>query len=733
MTSEKLPAAQGLRERAEQLLQKHGIAGQTLSPEENQAVIHELQVHQIELELQNEELQRSQLELALALERFSTLFHKAPVGYVVLDKDAMIQEVNHTFLDMIGWTGRKPVGRPFFECIAEQARPVFMARYRALFKSPEGKKVETVLQVHGGVDKPVLLEACVHEQPAAREMPEPAPQLFLSVSDISARRKAEEALVESERFARGTLDGLSAHIAIVDEAGDILAVNSAWRAFADNASCVPGTVSEGANYFRACQGATGDEAETAGRIAQAIRDVLAGRLPFFSLEYPCHAPTEKRWFQVRVTRFPGQGPARAVVAHENVTERVKATAALASAKEAAEAAARAKSEFLANMSHEIRTPLNGVMGMLQLLKLTGSEEERNDFIKLAYDSSERLLQLLNNILDISRIEAGRTVMVLEPFTPIELMREPVLLFQGMAKAKNVTLDFSADDDLPDLVTGDAPKIRQVLFNLVGNAVKFTQNGQVRLALTYACSPATADKGTLALTIADTGKGISAELLPELFQPFTQGDSSYQKQYAGTGLGLSIVKRLVCLMGGAMCLESAEGEGTTVHLSVPVTCPVPKDVSLPHAPKTEVATRQYRILLAEDDAINRLVAVGMLGRLGHQVTVAHNGREALLQLDAQPFDIVLLDVQMPVMNGVDVAKAIRDGWAGRPDIPIVATTAYSMNSQCQDFLAAGMDECLAKPLEYDTLKQTIGRVMEAWEKRRETAARVALLHNTAHTT
>ncbi|QAZ66477.1 PAS domain-containing hybrid sensor histidine kinase/response regulator [Solidesulfovibrio carbinolicus] len=715
MTSDKLPAAQGLRERAEQLLQKHGIAGQTLSPEENQAVIHELQVHQIELELQNEELQRSQLELALALERFSILFHKAPVGYVVLDKDAMIQEVNHTFLDMIGWKGRKPVGRPFFECLAPQALPVFVARYRALFKSPEGKKVETVLHVHGGIDKPVLLEACVHEQPAGREKPEPVPQLFLAVSDISARRKAEEALMESERFARGTLDGLSAHIAIVDEAGDILAVNSAWRAFADHASCTPGAVSEGANYFLACQGATGDEADTAGRIAQAIREVLAGRLPFFSLEYPCHSPTEKRWFQVRVTRFPGQGPARAVVAHENVTERVKATAALASAKEAAEAAARAKSEFLANMSHEIRTPLNGVMGMLQLLKLTGCEKERNDFIKLAYDSSERLLQLLNNILDISRIEAGRTVMVQEPFSPVELLQEPVLLFQGMAKAKNVTMHFSADDGVPELVTGDAPKIRQVLFNLVGNAVKFTQDGEVRLTLTYARSPVFPDRATLAATITDTGKGISAELMPEIFQPFTQGDSSYKKQYAGTGLGLSIVNRLVCLMGGAICLESAEGEGTTVYLSVPVTRPVSKETSPPLATAEGAPPRRYRILLAEDDAINRMVAVGMLNKLGHQVTVAQNGREALLLLDAQPFDIVLLDVQMPVMNGVEVAKAVREGWGGRPDMPIVATTAYSMNSQCDDFLAAGMNECLVKPLEYDTLKQAIGRVMEAWEK------------------
>jgi PAS domain S-box-containing protein len=721
MTSEKLPAAQGLRERAEQLLQAHGVAGRTLSPEENQAVIHELQVHQIELELQNEELQRSQVELALALERFSILFHKAPVGYVVLDKDAMIQEVNHTFLDMIGWKGRKPVGRPFFECLAPQALPVFVARYRALFKSPEGKKVETVLHVHGGVDKPVLLEACVHEQPAGREKPAPAPQLFLAVSDISARRKVEEALMESERFARGTLDGLSAHIAIVDEAGDILAVNSAWRAFAADASCTPGAMSEGANYFRACQGAIGDETETAGRIARAIREVLAGRLPFFSLEYPCHSPTEKRWFQVRVTRFPGDGPARAVVAHENVTERVQATAALASAKEAAEAAARAKSEFLANMSHEIRTPLNGVMGMLQLLKLTGCEKERNDFIKLAYDSSERLLQLLNNILDISRIEAGRTVMVQEPFKPIELLQEPVLLFQGMAKAKNVTMTFSADDGLPEQVTGDVPKIRQVLFNLVGNAVKFTQNGQVRLAVAYAGSPASSGKATLLVTIADTGQGIPAELLPELFQPFTQGDSSFQKQYAGTGLGLSIVKRLVCLMGGALCLESAQGEGTTVHLSVPVIRPVSREADRPLVPDADVAPRRYRILLAEDDAINRLVAVGMLGKLGHQVTVAQNGREALLLLGAQSFDLVLLDVQMPVMNGVEVAKAVREGWGGRPDMPLVATTAYSMSSQCENFLEAGMNECLVKPLEYDTLKQAIGRVMEAWEKRQNAVA------------
>lgn len=711
MTSDSIPAAQRLRERAEKLLQKQQVAGNVLSPEENQAVIHELQVHQIELELQNDELQRSQLELVFALERFSILFNKAPVGYVVLNKDAMIQEVNHTFLDMIGWTGRKPVGRAFFECIAPQARPVFVARYRALFKNPEGKKVETVLQVYGGINKPVLLEACVHEHPAGRDKHEPQPQLFLAVSDISARRKAEDALVESERFARGTLDALSAHIAIVNEAGDILAVNSAWRAFAAKASCAPGAVSEGANYFRACQGATGSEGETAGRIAQAIRQVLAGQVPFFSLEYPCHSPVEQRWFQVRVTRFPGEGPARAVVAHENVTERVKATTALASAKEAAEAAARAKSEFLANMSHEIRTPLNGVMGMLQLLKLTGCETERNDFIKHAYDSAERLLKLLNNILDISRIEAGRAAMVQESFAPMELLQEPVLLFQGMAKAKNVTLSFTADDGLPMLVMGDAPKIRQVLFNLVGNAVKFTQGGHVQLHLSAISPPGVSGVATLLFSITDTGQGISPDLMSELFQPFTQGDSSFKKQHAGTGLGLSIVKRLVVLMKGSLCLDSAQHEGTSVHMSVPVILPVKSGEGQAEVPDADVDSGPYRILLAEDDAINRMVVVAMLNKLKHQTTVAQNGQEALQLLETIAFDLVLLDVQMPVMDGLEVVKAIRSGTGGRPDVPVIAITAYAMNSQCDDFLAAGMDACLVKPLEFRILKETIQRIMK----------------------
>ncbi|GFK95333.1 Virulence sensor protein BvgS [Fundidesulfovibrio magnetotacticus] len=711
MSNSKTNSLKDLRERAERLLREQDDTGGAGAGEEVRAVLHELQVHQFELEIQNEELRRSHLELAEAYERFSILFHKAPVGYVVLDKDAMIQEVNITFMEMVDWRGRKPVGRPFFEFIAPEARPVFLARFRAFFKSPAGKRVETDLNVPGAPPRSVLLEASLYD--AAPQSVDLAREtmLFLSVSDISARKKAEEGLVESERFARGTLNGLSAHIAIVDDTGQILAVNAAWRSFAVRNSCIPASVSEGANYFDVCRNAVGEDAVAASRIATAMRRVLAGEIASFTLEYPCHSREERRWFSVRITRFPGEGPARIVVAHENVTERVLATEAMARAKEEAEAASRAKSEFLANMSHEIRTPLNGVMGMLQLLNMAATEEERAEYVTQAYESSARLLRLLNDILDLSRIESGRERMTLERFAPQDLLREPVALFAGMARNKGLELACSSSPGLPEEVVGDAPKIRQILFNLVANAVKFTESGGVTITLSPVLLETVPDQRVLLFIITDTGPGIPEALLPKLFQPFTQGDSSYTKQCPGTGLGLSIVKRLAALMGGSVCLDSAEGRGATIAFSVRVG--LPHKLPAGAAPDAGAsASGACRVLLVEDEQINRQIATIMLEKLGHSVQVAHNGKEALELLAARAFDLVLMDVQMPVMDGVEATRIIRGGAAGDPAIPIVALSAYSTRSELDSFLAAGMTDCLVKPVRMDVLKNVIGRVM-AW--------------------
>ncbi len=709
---EKDALVQNLRTQAEKILRRRSVSGGEASEEKLPELLHELQVHQVELEIQNEELRRSQIELAGVCERYSILFHKAPVGYVVLDKDAMIQEVNATFLDMIDWKDRKPVGKPFFDFLAPTSRPVFIARFRALFKNPEGKKMESDLSVAGNAVKPVLLHASSHESPDGI-----APHgLFLSVIDISARKMAEEALLESERFAKGTLDGLAAHIAIVDGKGVILAVNSAWRVFAEENSSIPARVSEGANYFDACGAATGEDAATALRVLEGMRAVLAGAIPSCTVEYPCHSPLETRWFSVRVTPFPGPGPARVVVAHEDVTERVKATMALAMAKEAAEAAAKAKSEFLANMSHEIRTPLNGVMGMLQLLHMAATPEKHDEYVRLAYESSEKLLRLLNDILDLSRLESGRTVITKEAFDPLEILREPTTLFNGMALNKGIELVCSHEPDLPVVVVGDSPKIRQVLFNLVANAVKFTNRGSIRINLSYARSASDSRRATLIFTVADTGQGIARQTVSKLFEPFSQGDSSFTKQHSGTGLGLSIIKRLTAMMGGAICLDSLVGEGTTAIFSVEVGLPLPMEGCGTSAPAIALfEDRQLSILLVEDEEVNRKVGTIMLGKLGHAVQIARNGVEALDLLESDWFDLVLMDVHMPTMDGVTACKSIRA--SGRPyaAVPIIAMTAYTLESDQDLFRAAGMNGYISKPVTLEVLDETIKTVLKQQEK------------------
>jgi PAS domain S-box-containing protein len=672
-------------------------------------------LHRMRRRIVANERRRADEALKASEDRFRDTFDNVAVGIAHNDLAGRWLRVNQKFCDILGYTRDELLRKTFYEISLPDELAVEAPQHSRLVAGTQAsyslekhirRKDDTIVWVNVTV---TLQRDCVG-----------APAYTMAiVQDISERKKAEQALVLANSqldaavrgsnvgiwevdFPEGTyFDGRGRFINVWEQLGES-PPDRALEATAWMASLHP------------------DDRE---RVVAEIRALLAEPGNDYELGYRArHRDGSYRWMLSRgtIARDASGKAVRVTGSRVDVTELKRIEHELRQAKEGAEAANRAKDEFLANVSHEIRTPMNAVLGMTELALDTSLTNDQRQIMQTVKSAADNLLRLINDLLDFSKIEAGRLELDLSEFSLRDALGDTLRALAMRAEAKGLALVSDIRPDVRDLLLGDAGRLRQILLNLVGNSIKFTDAGEV-LVRVAVDGPSEKGKLSLRFTVTDTGIGIPQDKQQKIFRAFEQEDTSTTRKYGGTGLGLTIAARLVALMGGAITVESRPGQGSTFAFTACFKLQAEtadrsaafesQKVDSARNGAEHLPTKPLRVLVAEDNEFNAQLIEQLLIRRGHTVSLAQNGRQALTLLNESKFNLLILDIHMPELDGFEVVGAIRSWERGTGEhLPVIALTARSRSEDRDKCLAAGMDEFLTKPFRADDLWTVIDRLL-----------------------